>query len=292
MRSTQSLWRVTALCAGVCLLSVVAYGGNITIPDNHTPDNPFGTAGTGDVGGEDNETEPGTVNSQIWDLEGMFFDAGTSTLSMVGGWDFVNGIASTASQAGTNQNYDSGDIFIALSTPQYGNTSTPTVGPDGISGTADDWGYGYVLDVNWAAGTYQIYANAPGAPIELVSFGQNSESNPWRRTSGGTAIGPVQSFTSETGLTDAQAGGTLGTFAGGDGNHNRVSFDLSWLSAVGVDEDDDLWFHFTMECGNDNLMGFTSDFEPTPAIPEPASIGLLGLGIVGLVTARVRSKRA
>jgi hypothetical protein len=281
---------VALVCAGICLTAGLAYAGNITIHDGftgvwgfNTTDavNSYGSGrGSTNVGSEDNETEWNTVSNQSWDLEGMFLEG--DTLSLVGGWDFINGNpGGGASQAGDDNQYTSGDIFIALTTPLYG-TGAP------VGENADDWFYSYVIDVDWLNGTYSVYSGVD-QPIDTVSFTQNDGANPWVMTGGGDEIASG-SFISDTW---ANTGAAEYVFQGQTANntHNFVSFDLSWLYGI-VDDGDDIWFHFTQECGNDNLMGFTNELSPTPAVPEPASIGLLGLGLVGLVTARIRTKRA
>src|SRR6185369_4065807 len=92
-----------------CLVPAVSqadtvYGTNITVPDN------LGT------GGEDNETEPGTTQSQEWDLEAFFFK--NNILSMVGGYDFKNGVTA----GGTT--YRTGDVFLDTNkNALYGNNT-------------------------------------------------------------------------------------------------------------------------------------------------------------------------
>ncbi len=54
-------------------------------------------------------------------------------------------------------------------------------------------------------------------------------------------------------------------------SHNAVSVDLGFL-----DHGTTFTSHFTMGCGNDNLMG-----EATLA-PEPATMALFGIGLIGL----------
>lgn len=274
---------LTVLClsAGVAMASPVSWGTNITIPDNMA-NATFGGGPFG-VGGEDNETEAGTVSSQIWDLEGMFLNTGNSEFSMVGGWNFK----------GVVDGHSSGDVFIAVgSAPAYGNP--------GFAGSfMNQWGYNYVLDVDWANNTYTVWVDgATNVEVSMAAFTQNYGANPVARTTGGTQLFANQTltFAYESGLSDAYTG-----FVGDVNNvpsHYRVSFDLSWLAAIlGNDPDNPIpvWFHFTQTCGNDNLMGYLPDrFDPTPTpvIPEPATMSLLGIGIAGLITLQMRRKTA
>jgi hypothetical protein len=239
---------------------------------------------------EDEEVQSGMQTGQEWDLEGMFLEG--NTLSLVGGWNFESGEAAGAWSSYVGDYWDSGDIFISVGAtpPKYGSTALGS----GNETTMSWYGYDYVLDVDWGSGTYVVYTTG-GSEVELVFFdgtapapgADNTEANPWRYDDGGTQLGGTQLYTT---------GGTLGTDAGFlGGTHNQVNFDLSWLAAaLGGTDDYDLWFHFTQECGNDNLMGNAGSYNlvAPPPVPEPASIGLLGLGLVGLVTARIRTKRA
>src|SRR4051812_31922172 len=103
--------RVLAFTFAISLmLPMAAKAADITVFDKNT-----GTCAVGSC--EDNETEPGTIQSQVWDLE-AFYQTGNS-LSMVGGFDFKNGVAH-----GGNT-YLSGDIFFDINAnAQYGD-STP-----------------------------------------------------------------------------------------------------------------------------------------------------------------------
>ena len=222
----------------------LSYSNNITIYD-----------GLG-VAAEDGEVEPGCLNTQVWDLEGFFLEG--SKLTMVGGFDFVNGVNGYP-------DYTSGDIFIDVDgDAQYGSSNTG--GGSGQTDVNDTFGYDYVLDMDFASKTYSV-VELTGSTTTTVWYGQNEESNPWLYKSGGTLVNGYQnqSMVYASGLSDSDTG-----FTGG--NHYAVGVDLSFL-APGTD----FTSHFTMGCGNDNLMG-----QGTAPVPEPATMLLFGTSLVGL----------
>ena len=247
------------------------FGTNITISDK----NYAGSGWYSNREDQETETNPNTVTSQAWDLEGMFLDG--QTLTLVGGYDFKNGVLAN------NKLYRSGDIFVDINgDAKYGQAAN---GASGTKGTvANSFGWDYVLDLNFTTMTYNVIALTAQS---LVNRGTDvASSNPWTYQSGGTALAGYQnlSLTYLSGLTNAYTG-----FLGDSSNttswsthtndqHYALSVNLAFLAGQ------DAVFHYTMECGNDNLMG-------TAHVPDSGSSAiLLGLGL--LAVAGVRRKFA
>lgn len=275
MKKTIILTTVTALALIGGSALATPYGTDITIYDGSSNTaNWHGTA-------EDQETEPGMVGSQAWDLEGFFLNG--SQLSMVGGFDFKNGAP------GYGQFY-SGDIFIDVD-GNFGRNYGPS-GWSPINGNQTlntNFGYEYVIDLirdsNGFTTSYAIINltdTQNGAVMtETAYYAQNESgtpsSDPWQYVSGGTMLGggTLQYI---SGLSDADTG-----FVGGT-HYALTGIDLSFLSDLGYN---DFTTHFTMGCGNDNLMGNNS----TAPVPEPATMFLFGIGLTGFAGIQLRKQK-
>lgn len=276
---------VVLMAAGFAMLFASSAGAlsNVTIADE-IANNTFGGGATG-VGGEDQEVEHGMVNNQSWDLEAFIWDATSQKLTIVGGYNFKNG----------NDGWKSGDLFLADSTPKFGEgahaVSPATTPPTSDGTTLEIYGYDLALDLNWDSVvgntvSYNVMGLTPNSTLELAVYneqGYNPGSNPYRYLSNG------DNLASGSATLGTVADGTYGLTGGGQ--HYTLTFDLSnaaWLDAyLKYDPTADLWTHFTMGCGNDNLMGQI----PDGAVPEPVTMVMLGCLGAGMLGSRKLSQR-
>ena len=256
-----------ALLAILVALTLIApafaldLGSNITIYDeNSSTDSGWYSAQ------EDDEVEPGMVGDQKWDLEGFFLEK--NSLSMVGGYNFADGYGG----------YTTGDIFLSTSTPTYGPSSLS--GVQGNVATTWAYGYNYVLDLNVSStgqlildgagqGNYQVFLIDDSANLLTAKYLQNEGSSPWQYEDGGALV-DAGSFSFFENVAD--------TGFAGDTHYLLTGFDLSFLG-----HGTEFYSHFTMGCGNDNLMGQGT------VVPEPSTFLLFGVG-AGLVWLTRRRK--
>jgi hypothetical protein len=241
------------------MLAANVSAANITISDNRTgTGSSWYSTGSGQ-GAEDQEVEPGMIANQNWDLEGFFLEE--KTLSMVGGYNFKSGY----------DNMKSGDIFLDTSNPLdaiYGGiprTSTTTYANN----------YDYVISFGRNSngiltGNYNVYslANFHGTLLDVLSYNQRS-SSPWRYNPNLNSDQSLENgtFTFTSGLSNLDTG-----FLGGT-HYSIGGINLSFLPNGTT-----FIAHYTMECGNDNLMG-----KGTAHAPEPSTLILLGSGLIAAV---------
>ena len=196
---------------------------------------------------EDNESEPGTSIGQHWDLEA--FQIHGLNLSLIGGFNFLSG-------QGT---YASGDIFIDVDGDAVWGSN---LGGGGTSLKSNAlFKYDYVIDLQQTVdaqldstvssiGTrYTVYRlDETADQVVSVALANNAEANPWIYHSGGT---PIPGHADRLLVSGNYLGGEYVGWAGNN-NHYLLQFELSFL---GPAVPDGTLFKFTMECGNDNLLG-------------------------------------
>lgn len=250
--------RKPVVILGMALLALIFMGGAVLEAGNITIYDTMGPLGV-NQGGEDQEVEPLCGWAQQWDLEGFILNG--KMLSMVGGFNFKDGEGV----------YKPGHIFLDVNgDAAYGNALTGTGGFEAQRLNAD-FHYEYALVPKFAPGgnTYDVY-KLNDASLLMVWAPQNDESNPWQLVleTGELYLSNLP-LLYQTGLTDAATG-----FLGG--NHNQLIMDLSWLlEGLSI-------AHYTMECGNDNLVG---------KVPIPGTLVLLGSGMLGLACLGWRRSR-
>ncbi|PID57783.1 hypothetical protein CSB45_06040 [candidate division KSB3 bacterium] len=258
--TTLSLATLLITTAGLHHSVALDLGTDITIADL----NSRGEGWYGDR--EDQETEPGTITNQSWDLEGMFLRG--SQLSLVGGYDF---------RQGEHKIY-TGDIFIDVDGDIVYGQDITTLRGNGYQALSNSFGYDYVIDLtldgNTLSSSYDVYQLDASATLLSPYYRLNDESGAFRYVAGGELIGSGDVFY-QSGLSDAELG-----FLGG--RHNVLSVDLSFLNPGTA-----FTAHYTMGCGNDDLMG-SGSLAPT-ATPEPGTLLLLSSGmfaVIGLLRKR------
>jgi hypothetical protein len=257
--------------------SATALADNITIFDNHS------SSGTCTVGNcEDDETEPGTIQSQVWDLEAFFLNG--NVLSMIGGYNFKDGVTHN------DKLYKRGDIFInTTGSVSYGAGTDPIngalgCGPHGnecIGSNNAGWDYAIRLTFTGnTGGDYDVYSiNSTTLVVAPSDIQVNSQ--PWKVKD--SQLGTQYAvLVSEGAFTFGQVPDGPG-YTGWTGGSVHYKVDGLNLGFLGSDQD--FTVKTTMQCGNDNLIG-----EGTTTVPEPTSLVLLGIG--GLLAGALRYRRS
>ncbi len=306
---------ITALALAGSLFSGHAFATNITIQDpnavGETSSGWYKGNGGGYVNGnatntritsEYEEVEPGMATGKRWDLIAFTADhsnANDQKLGILGTFDLKFGAAQSSPV------FVGGDIFISVNPTQVQNyVDGFNFGPQSNNNGAPGR-YDFALRMNFTTNSYDIYQLSATTQFENTYYdaqNYNAPSNPWKLASvvnnGLTHLGS-RSFSYNANVSNA-AGTTLAGFNVASGANNtlyareKLNYvelnNMEWLSPYLNANNPVSYFHYTMECGNDNLIGL--DSTGFRRVPEQAStLVLVGLALLGLPAIRSFRRR-
>lgn len=227
------------------------------------------------VGGEDFGRGDVIGRKSKFDILSMDVDLVGNSLAVTINTNFAGraGVYSWATTGGEGIGY--GDLFLSNSWNPYGSASTGYVDDNFYSDYTTDWSYAFSLDDRWdnSGGSGSLYELAGDGNDVLLS--EDFLSRGTFREGQEIAVDPAgKAINSSSWSIISDTYSTIGS----------ISF-LIDLTGTSLEGSDTIALHWGMTCGNDTIEGEYS------AVPEPAILGMLAIGLLGIgIAQRKRAK--
>lgn len=202
--------------------------------------------------------------------------AGIMTVRIDTSFVDINGTPHNSNHNGGGETYYYGDLFMSTTGWNPTGTAANQYANDDRTNTGTDWNY--VYDLNGTRYDSGSFTDTNTAKLhELDNSGDIRE---------GT-VRENHNYLVENNGRGAQKNGYGSVEANQGGDFLEFIFDVSGTDLATAEQ---IAFHWTMSCANDVIQGLARF--PTTTTPEPAALGLLGLGLFGMGYARRRKKAA